>query len=389
MDTNVVAPIPTPVMPDAPATRQAQESGSRPFERALKQELAKPETARAAAEKPQTNAVADAPSQPMKAQSHESDTVAAASRDAASLPEWAALLESAGLSESELGIAAETTRGTELPDASLLADAPAADLSPLPSHALIVLPPATAITFESKPTIEAVITPAADRNAGSHARDIPVIEAEVVESSAENTAADTLFESAVSAFSGDRFAGADAQGTTMHAASTLDNLNAGVIGARWASAQSIHAEATPVPTASARIDTPFGESGWSDAFQQKIVWLVDRQQQSAELHVNPPHLGPVDVLLTLADDGAQIAFTSPHAAVREAIEASLADLRTALSDKGMTLGGTLVSADSREAREQLAEGRQSGQRGAAGSGEVLPDISRPRSIQRGLVDLFA
>ena len=56
----------------------------------------------------------------------------------------------------------------------------------------------------------------------------------------------------------------------------------------------------------------------ASAFSQRVVWLVDRQQQSAELHVNPPpHLGPVEVMLNLKDDGAHIAFCSPHAAVRD------------------------------------------------------------------------
>jgi len=390
MDTNVVAPIPTPVMPDAPAPRAAlQDTGARPFERALKQELAKPETARVADEKMDTNEAASAPSQPVKAETGKTETEPAPLRESAPLPEWAALLESAGLRDNELVISTETAQGKELHDPSLLADTRATDLTPLPSLALIVPPPARPADSEAKPAADALIAAVTDRKSGAQdARATDTSRAEELPTSAQSTSTDVLFESAVSAFGGDRFAGIEAQGTTLHAASTLDNLSAGVIGARWASAQSIHAEAAPGQTATARIDTPFGESGWSDAFQQKVVWLVDRQQQSAELHVNPPHLGPVDVLLSLADDGAQIAFTSPHAAVREAIEASLADLRTALSDKGMTLGETLVSADSRQAREQLAEGRQSGPRESSGSGEIAVEIS-PRPVQRGLVDLFA
>jgi flagellar hook-length control protein FliK len=174
--------------------------------------------------------------------------------------------------------------------------------------------------------------------------------------------------------------------------SSLDALSSAALVSKWtAGPQGDTVNATHTP-ASARIDTPIGANGWGEAFSQKVVWLVDRQQQTAELHVNPPHLGPVDVVLNLKDDGARIAFCSPHPAVREAIEASLADLRNALSQHGLSLGQTLVSADPGTAREQMqGDNPRNPQRSSmtvSDSGSVS-ETQTIRPIRRGLVDIFA
>jgi flagellar hook-length control protein FliK len=175
-------------------------------------------------------------------------------------------------------------------------------------------------------------------------------------------------------------------------ASSLDALSSAALMSKWTAgpqSNSVNAAHTP---ASARIDAPFGTDGWGEAFSQKVVWLVDRQQQSAELHVNPPHLGPVEVVLKLSDDGARIAFSSPHAAVRDAIDASLADLRNALAERGLSLGQALVSADPGTAREQLqGENSRSPQRASMGTGESggVSETQTFSPIRRGLVDIFA
>jgi flagellar hook-length control protein FliK len=176
------------------------------------------------------------------------------------------------------------------------------------------------------------------------------------------------------------------------AASPLDTLSSAVLtGHSMPAVRS--ADTAPTP-ATAHIDSPFGTEGWKDAFQQKIVWLVDRQQQSAELHLNPPNLGPVEVMLSMSDDRANIVFVSPHAAVRDAIEASLAELRTALGERGLAMGDALVSADAGSAREQAQrEAAQAARHARDGSlalaGDLPGDLPRPRTSVLGLVDTFA
>ncbi len=104
---------------------------------------------------------------------------------------------------------------------------------------------------------------------------------------------------------------------------------------------------TPPNTKSAdamqTIGAPLGSNGWSNEFSQKISWMGVHQQQVAELHLNPPNLGPLDVMLKISDHHATALFTSPHGAVRDAVEHALPKLREMLADNGITLGNTTVS----------------------------------------------
>ncbi|GAB4115109.1 MAG: flagellar hook-length control protein FliK [Sideroxydans sp.] len=97
------------------------------------------------------------------------------------------------------------------------------------------------------------------------------------------------------------------------------------------------------PALPAAIATPVGQAQWADDFSQKITWLATQNRQQAELHLNPPHLGPLEVTLKLNGDQATALFSSPHAAVREAIEQSLPKLREMFADNGIMLGGATVS----------------------------------------------
>lgn len=94
---------------------------------------------------------------------------------------------------------------------------------------------------------------------------------------------------------------------------------------------------------SSTITTPLGNNGWADEFSQKIRWISNQQNQVAELHLNPPNLGPLDVMLKISDNQATALFASPHGAVRDAVENALPKLREILADNGIMLGNTTIS----------------------------------------------
>ncbi|GAB6067257.1 hypothetical protein JCM13664_05750 [Methylothermus subterraneus] len=72
---------------------------------------------------------------------------------------------------------------------------------------------------------------------------------------------------------------------------------------------------------------PLGHPEWADELGQRLIWMHGKAVQAAELHLNPPQLGPVAVRIQMHDDQASVQFASPHAAVREAIEAALPRLK--------------------------------------------------------------
>ena len=97
---------------------------------------------------------------------------------------------------------------------------------------------------------------------------------------------------------------------------------------------------SPIPVS---INIPVTNQAWADEFSQKIVWVTSQHGQSAELHLNPPHLGPLDVSIKVNGDQATALFTSSHAVVRDAIEQAMPKLREMLADNGIMLGNATVS----------------------------------------------
>lgn len=158
---------------------------------------------------------------------------------------------------------------------------------------------------------------------------------------------------------------------------------------------NILANNPPVST-SPTITTPLGNNGWADEFSQKISWVSTQQNQIAELHLNPPNLGPLDVVLKISDNQATALFTSPHAAVREAVENALPKLREILADNGIMLGNTTVSDQS--PRDRSSDGFMNQGSGTAAQHEVsdtMPELAGllpavvPVRRHNGMVDTFA
>lgn len=152
-------------------------------------------------------------------------------------------------------------------------------------------------------------------------------------------------------------------------------------------------------TENLKLEARVGAPGWNGELAQKVVWMVTQQHQVAELHLNPPHLGPLEVILTIGNDaGAQASaqFTSPHWAVREAIEAALPRLREMLADNGIALGNVTVSADSFQQQAEAGREDRAAMKRAADQTQTATDglTARPaapliRGGRHGLVDTFA
>ena len=176
----------------------------------------------------------------------------------------------------------------------------------------------------------------------------------------------------------DRAANADTP--VVNTASTIDALASPAFANRWNAGLG----ASPTPRRPPRRlrahRNPFGDSAWGDAFQQKIVWLVDRQQQRAELHVIRPTWA-VEVMMNLGDEKRGNRFSSPPGGAR-GDRSLLSDLRNALGERGLSLGEALVSADSGPPASRWPRGPESPRR-RGGTGRRCG--SRPKSFRGGFL----
>jgi flagellar hook-length control protein FliK len=141
-----------------------------------------------------------------------------------------------------------------------------------------------------------------------------------------------------------------------------------------------------------RIDVAVADPGWGEALGQRLVWLVGQDGQAAELRLNPPHLGPLEITLSVANDQTNVAFFSSHAAVREAIDAALPALRAALAENGIQLGNATVSSDvfagQREPHGKDGHGNGGG-RAQTTPESRAPGLPAPRFVREGRIDTFA
>lgn len=156
----------------------------------------------------------------------------------------------------------------------------------------------------------------------------------------------------------------------------------------------------PVPPAPPPVATPMGQPGWHQELGDRIVWMTGKSLDSASIHLNPPHLGPLEVRISMShDQQASIQFVSEHAVVREAIEAAVPRLREMMGNQQVILVDVNVSNQSAQQQSaQRDESRQQNPQQFAftppGQGpeteEAAPaDVQRVVRTSNGVLSLYA
>lgn len=245
----------------------------------------------------------------------------------------------------------------------------------------------------------------------ANGRSLPGIRADAASRSAAHAAwadarngrADALAQSAEAAGAGDaRHVVADALAARVDGAraerqsdfmAALNQVQASQAQASQVqTTQAASTAATPLQ-ASDRLNPPLGTPAWNQALGEKIVWMAAGSQQSATLTLNPPDLGPLQVVLNVSNDQASAHFFAAQPEVRQALEAALPRLREMMQDAGIQLGQANVSADT--ARQQDNSPRDT-PRQAPGFSDAGADTvaeaslaALPARTGRGLVDTFA
>lgn len=143
-----------------------------------------------------------------------------------------------------------------------------------------------------------------------------------------------------------------------------------------------------------KVDAPVGQHRWGGEFAQKVVWLTSQQHQVAEIRLNPAHLGPVEVMLSITQDQATAQFISPHSAVRDAIQEALPRLREMMAESGIQLGNVMVGADSFQQENKQQQAQYSGKDTGSMSGMRQEVTGQVQTVvvpirHQGLVNTYA
>jgi flagellar hook-length control protein FliK len=150
----------------------------------------------------------------------------------------------------------------------------------------------------------------------------------------------------------------------------------------------------PAQAVQSAINTQVGHDAWGKELGQKVTWMVTQNAHSAELHLNPPNLGPLNVTLKVSGDQATALFTSPHAAVRDAVTQAMPQLRDMLANSGITLGNTTVNDQSPKEQQAWQASQPQKDNGSAPQATTADDIAPGVTVSRisrhqGMVDTFA
>jgi flagellar hook-length control protein FliK len=144
------------------------------------------------------------------------------------------------------------------------------------------------------------------------------------------------------------------------------------------------------------IQSTFGTAQWDQEINQKVVWMVGGAEQSASLTLNPPDLGPLQVVVHVHNNMANATFISDNPEVRQALTDGLQSLRDMMSQSGLTLGQTNVSSGDTgrgQLSDQSRDNRNAMATNSTGQGSAISAVGALRAsnlvASKGLVDTFA
>lgn len=139
-----------------------------------------------------------------------------------------------------------------------------------------------------------------------------------------------------------------------------------------------------------RVNVPVGQPQWPSAVAERVMWMSSQRVTSAEIHLDPPELGPLQVRVTVNQEAASVTFSSQHAAVREALDLGAFRLREMFEAEGMNLANVDVSDQSLAQGSDDGETGGSGQGGAGGGAEEGEEVTAVSAISShdGLVDHY-
>jgi flagellar hook-length control protein FliK len=141
---------------------------------------------------------------------------------------------------------------------------------------------------------------------------------------------------------------------------------------------------------------------WTDEVVDKVMWMSSQNLKSADIQLDPPDLGRLEVRINMGQDQAtQVTFASPHMGVRDAVTESMHRLREMFTQQGMSMDVNV--SDQSLNRGWAGQNGNDGQQNRGGSSnngfgggdeEISVSTSEIRSSGsvaggRGLVDYYA
>jgi flagellar hook-length control protein FliK len=104
------------------------------------------------------------------------------------------------------------------------------------------------------------------------------------------------------------------------------------------------------------VQTPMQHPAWSQDVGHKLMFMLNQNMQDAQLQMNPRHLGPLEVRISMGhEQQVNVTFVAHNAAARDAIDGAMPRLRDMLEQQGMNLNDFNVSQENFKQHERTAQ----------------------------------
>ncbi|CAB9493054.1 flagellar hook-length control protein FliK [Alteromonas macleodii] len=133
---------------------------------------------------------------------------------------------------------------------------------------------------------------------------------------------------------------------------------------------------------------------------EKIRWMVNARNTMAEIRLDPPEMGSMQVRVNVAGDAASVSFVVQSQQAKEALADAMPKLRDMLSEQGIELGDAEVRKDNSSGNENGQQLANDNSRGSGtenrGENDGLDDMGETRIIEqsvtraaKGGIDFYA
>lgn len=125
--------------------------------------------------------------------------------------------------------------------------------------------------------------------------------------------------------------------------------------------QASPSQNAPQTSQTTTVNVPVNQQAWGQAIGERLQWMVKQNLEQAQIKLNPRHLGPIDVKISMNQDQATVTFSAHHVMTRDALEGAIPRLREMMGDNGINLVDVNVSHHSGDQGQQAnADQGQSG-----------------------------
>ena len=130
---------------------------------------------------------------------------------------------------------------------------------------------------------------------------------------------------------------------------------------------------------------------WKQQVGDRIAWMISQGLRQADIRLNPPELGMLEVRVQMQGDQASIQFNTAHAEVKEALDSALPRLREMLAENGLELADVNVS---QQGQQQTKQGEESDSNQSSteptAEAEIIADSHEIKTISgNGVIDYYA